>query len=320
MRANPRRRLIGAAIALVLAIALLAVARPAAVWGLLRATDLGGLLAAAGMAAAALVCRGVRVLLLLPPGRLRLPTAALVAATAHAATVFVPARLGELALPLLLRRTPGCDLAAGVSTLLAARAVDIATLGIGAGAAVLAGWGLTEPFALIAALVLLVPPLLLPKTLAAADWVALRTVAPRGLSGRRWTRRIRRVRRAVSDLGRSPGRLLGAATASLGMWLSLWGMTWFLLVAMGYRWPPAKVVAGSAVATLTNLLPFNLVGNIGVMEAGWTAAFVGLGIPLETAAATGYACHVWSLAFAAVYGAIAWGMLVVAWRGRQVEE
>lgn len=96
------------------------------------------------------------------------------------------------------------------------------------------------------------------------------------------------------------------------MWAALWSLAWFLLVAMGYRWPPMEVVAGSAVAALANLLPFNLVGNLGTLEAGWTAAFVALGVPVELAAATGFASHLWALLFAAIFGAAAWGALAIS--------
>jgi uncharacterized protein (TIRG00374 family) len=264
---------LGAAIAVAVAAALLVIARPTEIWRLLRTTDPSLLSLAAGASGAALLFRGVRLVLLLPRGRLRVLTGTTVAATAHAAVMFVPARIGELAVPLLLRRTAGCDLAEGVSALLAARALDVASLGVGAGAAVLAVWGLGEPIALLAALVLVIPPLLLPRTLAAGDWIAVRALATRGLRGRRWARRIRRVRRAVDELRQRPIRVLGAAAASLGMWFCLWSTAWLLLAAMGYRWQVARVVAGSAVATLANLLPVHVIGNIGPMEAGWTAGF-----------------------------------------------
>ena len=44
---------------------------------------------------------------------------------------------------------------------------------------------------------------------------------------------------------------------------------------------------------------------MGPLEVGWTAAFHALGISLETAAATGVACHLWSLLFTAGLGAAA---------------
>jgi uncharacterized membrane protein YbhN (UPF0104 family) len=78
---------------------------------------------------------------------------------------------------------------------------------------------------------------------------------------------------------------------------------------MGYRWPPTHVVAGASAAAVANLLPFNLVGNLGTLEAGWTAAFTALGIPIQTAAASGLAAHLWGLVFAAFFGLIGWIVL-----------
>jgi uncharacterized protein (TIRG00374 family) len=266
------------------------------------------------MAACALALRGGRLVLLLPPRTLPIPAATTVAGAAHAAAMFVQARLGEFGLPLLLQRVANWELSAGVGTLLVARTFDLAALGVWAGIAILAVWGLSRPWALVGAAVLVVPPLVLPKTLAAADAIALRTLAPRGVRGRRWTRAIRRVRRTLKTLRSRPLRVVGAAVMSLTIWAVLWGFTWYVLVAMGYRWSFSDVVAGSTAASLTNLLPINLLGNLGTLEAGWTAAFVALGVPPEVAAATGFACHLWALAFAAVFGALSWGILTAAKR------
>ena len=307
-------RLIGAAVAVALLAAILMIARPAAVWHLLLATD-GRLLAlAALMSAAFLAARGLRLQLLLEEGRLNWPRSTLVAAGAQAAALFTPARIGELALPWLLKRTAELDFSSAVGTLLAARTLDLATLGLWGAAAVLTVRGLTEPAALAISALLLVPIILLPITLAAADRLALRLLAPRGVVGRRWARRVRRVRRELDMLRRRPARLLAAALVSAVMWGFQWGVVWVLLTAMGHRWPPATVVAGAAAAAVANLLPFNLIGNLGTLEAGWTAAFTALGVPLEVAAATGLAAHLWGLIFAAAFGAAAWAALSLAGR------
>jgi uncharacterized membrane protein YbhN (UPF0104 family) len=131
---------------------------------------------------------------------------------------------------------------------------------------------------------------------------------------------VRRLRRAVLLVGRRPGRLAGAAVASLVMWGWLWSLSWFLLDAIGYRWPAWHVVVGSAAASLSNILPFNLVANFGTMETGWIAAFAALGVPVETAAATGLVCHLWAIVLTAVLGGIAWGVLVAASRSRTGDE
>jgi len=308
------RRIIGGVIALALIVAVLIVARTAHVWSLVRGTDPTLLALAAAAAAGALVCRGIRLMLVAPDARLGVGRSTLVASAAQGAALFVPARIGELALPLLLRRTAGLEFSSGVGALLTVRAFDVAATGMWGGVAVLALWGVGRPAALVAAAVLMVPPLMLPVVLGLADRAALRFLAVRGQWGRRWTRRVRTVRRTVRTIGEHPGRLAGAFVLSFVMTGLTWLVVWLLLAASGFSWPVQHVVAGSVVASLANLLPFNLMANLGTLEAGWTAAFTGLGVPLDVAAATGVICHAWSLAFAAAYGLLAWGALEIRHR------
>jgi uncharacterized protein (TIRG00374 family) len=308
--------LVGALVAAALLIVTLTIAKPAEIWRLLGSTN-GRFLAVALTASAAfLFARGLRLTLLMEKGLLSWPRATLVAAAAQAAAFFAPFRTGELALPLLLSRTTPRKFSSCVGTLLAARALDLATLGVWCGAAVLAVRGFREPLAIAVSLALLLPSLVLPVTLTAADRLALRCFAPRGLRGRRWTRRLRRVRYEVEGLLKRPFRLMAAALTSIVMWGFQWTVAWNLLAAMGYRWPPTSVVAGSAASAVANLLPFNLIGNLGTLEAGWTAAFTALGVPLQVAAATGVATHLWGLIFAAFFGLVAW-LLLSATRERK---
>jgi hypothetical protein len=230
--------LIGAAIAAVLFAVVVVAAKPAEVWRLFQTMD-GGLLAmAAATSVAFLSTRGLRLLLLVERGLLTWPRATLVAAAAQAAALFVPARTGELALPLLLARTTGRSFTAGVGTLFATRALDLATLGVWSGAAVLAVRGFREPLAIVVSLALFLPSLLLPFSVAVADRLALRCFAPRGMRGRRWARQVRRVRRELDGLLRRPLRLIAAVLTSIVMWGLQWAVAWILLVAMGHRWPP----------------------------------------------------------------------------------
>lgn len=317
---SPRPRnyvgpLIGALVAFVLFGMVLRIAGPAEVWRLLRSTEIGFLILALGISAVFLAARGLRLRLLLGQDDFGFIRATLVAAASQAAALFAPVRSGELVMPWLLARTTGRDLSSGVGILLAARVLDLASLGVWCGLAVLVVWGLTEPFALLLSALLLAPCILLPLTLRIADRAAVRLLATRGAAGRRWARRVRRVRRELERLIKRPGLLGAAAFSSVVMWGLQWGVAWVLLVGMGHRWPPIEVAAGASVAAVANLLPFNLVGNLGTLEAGWTLAFTALGVPLQTAAATGLAAHLWGLIFAAFYGALAWGLLSLERRG-----
>lgn len=302
-------RFFGAAIAVLLLVAVVSIAGPSSVWLLLRSTDLWLLAAAMAMSAAFLALRGLRLRLLLEPGGLGGTTAILVAAAAQAAALFAPARTGELALPWLLARETRRSFSSNVGTLLATRILDLATLGVWCGVGILAVRGLGEPMVIFGALLLLVPTLLLPVTLRAADWCTTRCVAPRGMSGRRWTRRLRRVRGEIDALRDRPARLWGAFITSFIMWGLQWGVAWLLLVAMGHSWPLMTVAAGASAAAVANLLPLNLVGNLGTLETGWTAAFVALGVPVQLAAASGLAAHLWGLVFAAFFGIVGWAAL-----------
>jgi uncharacterized protein (TIRG00374 family) len=299
-------RLLGAVVAVGLLIAVISVANPSEVWRIVRATEPRTLGIAVVFSAVSVMMRGIRLQFLLERGHLRFVRSTLIVAVAQAAALFAPLRTGELALPWLLSRTARRSLTSGISTLVAARTLDVATLGIWCGGVVLAVFGLGEPLALVVSVLLVAPSLLLARIVKAVDWLAVRTLAPRGASGRRWARRIRRLRHEFEGLVRRPMRLVIAAGASVAMWGLHWAATWMLLASMGFRWPAGTVIVGAASAAIANLLPFNIIGNLGTLEAGWTAAFTALGVPLQTAAATGLAAHLWGLIFAAIFGLVAW--------------
>ncbi|NOZ78033.1 MAG: flippase-like domain-containing protein [Acidobacteria bacterium] len=304
-------RAIQAAVAATLLLAVFLIARPGNVARLVRRTDLAGLALAAGAYLGVVGVRSLRLLLILPRGRLGLGTSIQISAVAQTATSFLPARLGELALPALLKRVAGLELASGVGALLIARSLDLAALGVWASVAVGARWGAERPLLLAACLILVAPALLLPVSAALADRLATRLLARRGVAGRRWTRRIRRLRKALTSLAATPGRLVAAMGASLALWAGIWLIVAILLGAIGYSWPFGDVLVGAVAASLATLVPANLIANVGTLEAGWTAGFAAVGIPVTTAAASGIAIHLLSLAVTAVVGAFAGLSLLV---------
>ena len=302
-------RALGALVGLAFLATVLALAGPARVWALLTGIDLLQLAGAAVLYLAVASLRALRLALLLERGRLPITTAVPVSMAAQGAALLLPARLGELALPALLQRLAGVDLAAGLVILVASRLLDVAALGVWSGLAAAALWGVTRPLTLLVVTALVLSPAALPLGLATADRCATRLLGPRGHRGRRWARRIRRMSRAATAVRRRPARLAGAAAASLVLWGGIWLVTWRLLIAMGHPWSLRTVLTGSVPASLTNLLPISAIGNLGPLEAGWTAAFTALGIPVETAAATGLASHLWTLLFVGVTAALSWWAL-----------
>ena len=302
-------RLVGAIAALALAVAVVAIGGPARIWALLTGVSWLPLAGAFAAFAGAMVLRGLRLHLLLEPDEMAVSDSVTVAVAAQAVALFAPALLGELALPWLLTRAGARDAAAAVGTLLATRGLDLSALGVWAVVALLVVGGGAAPAMVVGVGLLVALPFALPAVARATEWLAVRTVAPRGLRGRRWARRARRVRREFERLAASRARLAAAYAAALGWWGLVWVMTFLLLAAMGFHWPWWTVVTGSTAASVASWVPLAAVASVGPLEAGWTAAFHALGVPLETAAATGVACHLWSLVFTAVLGAAAWLML-----------
>jgi uncharacterized protein (TIRG00374 family) len=300
------RSFIGLAAALGLGVAVVVVAGPQRVVDLVTTTRWEPLAAAFAAAVVAVALRGLRLALVLPPDALSIGRATLVVAAAQAAAAFVPARLGELALPWLLIRHADRTPAAGVGALLVVRALDLAGLAIWAAVALAVVGHDVSPAILGAAMFLALPPLLLPWSIRLMDKISLRWLAPYAGRRRRWAHRIRQLRREIQDQQRRPRRLASAFAVTIAIWGCLWFLTAMLLVAMGQTWPWWTVVAGSSAASAAGILPFTAVAGIGPLEAGWTAGFVALGVPLEIAAATGLTCHLWSLLFVAILGAAAW--------------
>jgi len=301
-RAVRPRHLLQMAVGLILLAAVLWVAGPARVVELLRATDLLWYAAAAGVYAVVAAARGLRLALLAPIGVLE---ACQLGMAVQAAVQVIPARLGELSLPVLLRRASGLPLSAGAGILLAVRALDMAALGAWAGTAIGIHWGLERPIILAASAILVLPLVFLPLLASLGDRLATRFLAPRGLAGRRWTRRIRRTRGTLELLRRQPLRLLSALALSLAGWGFLWISVWCLLRAIGHSMALDAVVLGAASASVATLLPVNVFASFGTMETGWTAAFAALGVSVTTAAATGLAVHILSLMVTVLYGAVA---------------
>lgn len=299
-------RLVSAVVAVALAVAVVAIGGPSRIWALLAGVSWWPLAAAFAAFAGAMALRGLRLHLLLARGEMGVSDSVTVAVAAQAVALFAPARLGELALPWLLTRAGARDASAAVGTLLATRGLDLSALGVWAVVALLVVGGGAAPAMVVGVGLLVALPFALPAVSRAVEWVAVRTVAPRGVRGRRWTRRARRVRREFERLASDRPRLIAAYVAALGWWGLVWVMTLLLLLAMGVHWPWWSVVAGSTAASVASWVPLAAVGAVGPLEVGWTAAFHALGVPLETAAATGVACHLWSLLFTAVLGAAAW--------------
>lgn len=283
-------------------------------WRAVRAARGGWLAAAIAWSAAIVVARGLRWRLIHPEVPLAIGTAAISVQTFF--NRIAPMRLGELSLPILLRRHAGTDVSRPLVLLILVRIVELAVaLGLIVVAAVAGGRAsdggylaaLVGLLAVIAAVLLWFQPVMqLAVRLAAAI--------------SRWTRldRLAAVRGGLAGLGRtvsSDARLDRARRVGLLAWtVVLQGMQIAafdaILRAFGVALDPIPLVQGAAVALAGPALPLPSVGSIGTLEASWAAGFLWVGVSLDDAILTGVATQLITLVFAAVVALPSWLYLV----------
>lgn len=197
----------------------------------------------------------------------------------HIALNFLlPFKLGEAAFPLLARRLMGVDIAAGASTLLTVRVLDLGTLfaflAVSATYAVpaLAGW---RWLALPAAVLALAAPLAL---LVAARFAQ---------------RFLPRLVTVGEVLARAQARhVFGQVTGlSLLVWACHAGCAWLAFQALGQPADLATAVFAGACANLAFALPFQGIAGLGPVQAAFAWAASSSGVPLQQAITVALACH-----------------------------
>lgn len=279
----------------------------------LRGLDPRVYLAALGVQALIYPVRALRFAALLPPahrpsmGRLLPVTAAHVLA----ANV-LPAKLGEAALVVHLRRSAGVPGAHGLALLLVSRVLDLATVagGMALACLVLGATGAHAELGWLLPLgaVLVVPTLLLAwvaargeRLVALAAWVLRSLRLDRTALGTRVLGLALKLQAALGEVGR--GQLLRGALATVPVWLLVFGFYAVLARGLGMTelsFPAA--VFGASLAILSTLLPVNGFAGFGVQDAGWVAGFTALGVGAELATSSGLAAHFVYLANLCLFG------------------
>jgi uncharacterized membrane protein YbhN (UPF0104 family) len=224
-----------------------------------------------------------------------------VSATHTTLAYFLPARLGEAALPLLLSRGAGARASAGTAALLLVRLLDLACLALLMAAAclVLGSGPQAErlPWLTSAGLALLVPAALFTALLLCSG-AAVRLGAAllrltglgRTVPGARALAFLPRVAADASAVG--PRRLLLGAFWSAPLWFGVfafWGLVSVATGLEGLSW--AEATFGASLTVLSTLLPLNLFAGVGFQDAGFAFGFGLLGVPKEAAAASALATH-----------------------------
>ena len=204
------------------------------------------------------------------------------------ANILLPLKLGELALPLLIRRELPMGFAAGLGTLVAIRLWDLAVLAAAAALALAFTAGGLAPWLGPAVTIGGGAALLL---FGAAVWAAPRITAH--LAAATPHGRVGRVLRdlARGAFGHDRAVLIGVVLTTLAAWLAVFAG--FHVVALHQQATPgpAATVLGAIASSIAFALPVNGVGTIGATQAAYAGTLALFEVPIASALATALIWH-----------------------------
>ena len=187
----------------------------------------------------------------------------------------LPARTGELTLPVLIQRYTGASFGRGVAVLLLLRFFDILVI---------------VALLTISLYVISVPPLMtraLPWLMAAETGGLLVIFALPVLLKKIELQAIAKLTTFVQQ----PGYvrfILGGLRDTIIAWVFLYGYLYCMVLATHGAFSFWAVVFAATFSILTIVLPISAIGNFGTFEAGWVLGFVMLGMAKTDALAVGF--------------------------------
>lgn len=216
--------------------------------------------------------------------------------------ILLPARLGELAFPVLMHTHAATTAQRSLTMVFVARALDAVLLGLLflGGALVhfrstLSAWTMA-----LTAGALMTGVILVVRSRAVLSWAL-----------RHWEQRFPR-RTRLAALGRrveadllvmtAAHKLAAAAALTAALVLARYVFFWATLQSIGVSLGLAAVAFGATFGEATYLLPLHGVAGLGTVEAGWTLGMSMVGLPLSDAVASGLFVHVWSIVLATATG------------------
>ena len=220
----------------------------------------------------------------------------------HLSLMVLPSKLGELTYPYLLNKLSGMTMTEGLASLIASRIYDFFTILIIFFIAFLGFQSLFQinPFLMTFLVIVLIGLTFLTffymsslmklfsKGLEkSSQWI--------GLSEKKsfqWTQR--KIHDVAEDFDAIKARrtYVPVTLASLASWILSYWMFYAFLKGFGISTSAMKVVFGSTIAIAANVLPISGLGNWGILEAGWAAGFMLVGLSKVEAIATGFGVHI----------------------------
>ena len=234
----------------------------------------------------------------------------------HLSLMVLPSKLGELTYPYLLNKLHDVTMTEGLASLVASRFYDFFTLLLFFFVSFLGFQGLFQVSP--ATMILFIALLTGFSFLVFSHLSGLLRLFTRGLERippwmglsrhRRFQWLLGKIHDTADDFHaiKSKRTYLPVTLASLVSWAFSYWMFYAFLRGFGISTSLMKVVFGSNVAIVANVLPFSGIGNWGVLEAGWAAGFILAGLSKVEAITTGFGVHIFLFLTGAVAGLACW--------------
>lgn len=206
-----------------------------------------------------------------------------VAYVSNALSALLPAKLGEAALPLLLKRYASTSIGAGVGVLVLIRVFDLLSLGVVGSVGVTVALWPSERLLSQTALLVAVCSVFALIVLASAGPQLARAIGKHG-SDPRWIYRFASsMALPMASMGRRRLRLV--LLISLLTWISLFASFVVLGRATLGQVDAFQIVSAGAAASIAFAIPASAIANVGPFQAAWVWTLKAFGFALTPALA-----------------------------------
>lgn len=240
-------------------------------------------------------------------GRLRSPLV-FMAYLYNALSALLPARLGDVALPFLLRQQARTPLGSGFGLLILLRVLDLLTLvALGALAVVVSECSTNRSICLLASLILVGSCAALLACVVGAP-ALLRFVQRHDASRSKLWRIAVQLVSPMAQIGRA--RLVKLMLMSFAIWLSLFASFAMLARSIMTDVALSQVGAAGAAASLAFAIPFSAIANVGSFEAAWVWVMSTFGHPASVALAAALLAHGVIFLVSMAFGVFGYAMMM----------
>jgi uncharacterized protein (TIRG00374 family) len=239
----------------------------------------------------------------------------------------LPSKLGELSYPYLLNKISGMSMTEGLASLIASRVYDFFIILM---IFLFSSIGFQGFFRINLFFIILFATLSIGLVLLAffymshlLGWISNLFGRISGWTGAKNSKSLQWGQKKIQEMAedfyaiKARRTYLSVTLTSLASWAMVFWMFYAFLRGFGIEISLLKVVFGSTVAIITNALPVSGIGNWGMLEVGWAAGFLMVGLPKGKAIASGFGVHILVFVICVVTGFICWVTLNLSSNGQK---